>query len=398
MAAAIQVGRPRGVRLAAAVLTAVLLTLFACASSASAAVDPIGSGSAAIGLDPGFVATLKQRGVTIRSSGTAAGDARRTVFPVERGIFNSATGKGAIKLDGGFRFKRRDRSAAVEDLVVNTAWSGLYARVANRHLRLAGLVDWSHARRGFGAAVTVESLKLNRVAARVLNAVLGFERGSGPFRVNQIVGRVRAEEQPRTAAIVPGGEAFFDADPTTLAKLAQVKVETKPIAPTTAQGPASFESPIGGGRIAPDGDEGLVKTSGGIVLVQRLATGAGSILETKVTLWSFRVDLAARTVSAETAVESNASDELNRGALGLSSLADLTPSTARIDSDPLTRTVSMQRAGAALQPVAAEVLNGFVRVYENYLRDQGKSAEEARQEQIVAGDPRGTFSLTAQTR
>ena len=48
--------------------------------------------------------------------------------------------------------------------------------------------------------------------------------------------------------------------------------------------------------------------------------------------------------------------------------------------------------------VLAEVLDGFVKVYEGYLRGQGKTAEEAKPEQIVAGDPLGTFSFTVQTQ
>ena len=65
--------------------------------------------------------------------------------------------------------------------------------------------------------------------------------------------------------------------------------------------------------------------------------------------------------------ESNAETEgkkpLNVGNLGRSSIADLTITSTT--PSPATRTVGVNATGV-IQPVAAEVLEGFVKVYQGY--------------------------------
>ena len=83
--------------------------------------------------------------------------------------------------------------------------------------------------------------------------------------------------------------------------------------------------------------------------------------------------------------ESNAEEPegkkpLNVGNLGRSSIADLT--ITGTTPSPATRTVGVSATGT-IQPVAAEVLEGFVKVYQGYytqvvaqtLRKKSKKAE-----------------------
>ena len=82
-------------------------------------------------------------------------------------------------------------------------------------------------------------------------------------------------------------------------------------------------------------------------------------------------DLSAKTLTVEVIAKSTASPDLNLGNLGRSSIADI--SVAGLVADPATRTISVN-APAVLQPIAAEVLNGFVKVYAGYL-EQGAYLE-----------------------
>jgi hypothetical protein len=140
------------------------------------------------------------------------------------------------------------------------------------------------------------------------------------------------------------------------------------------------------------------------------------------------LDLSAKTVTVEVVAKSNASESLNLGNLGRSSIADLTISG--VTADPAARTVSVN-SSAVLQPISAEVLEGFVKVYQAYYEAGAfikaceaaptqcknpdpniKAAEEAgakkaakeaaekrvEKDHISAGNPLGTFAFTAQTQ
>ena len=107
--------------------------------------------------------------------------------------------------------------------------------------------------------------------------------------------------------------------------------------------------------------------------------------------------------------------------LGRASIADIT--VTDVTADPTTRTVGIN-AAAILQPITAEVLQGFVSVYKAYIEQATflgtcdalpeKCKEPAEQEiakakakeagddaaknEIKSGDALGTFSFTAQTQ
>jgi len=177
-------------------------------------------------------------------------------------------------------------------------------------------------------------------------------------------------------------------------------------------------STCSGGTISPLGTSGTVNSAGGIVLTQVLPTSATTALTTKITLGSIGVDLAAKTASVEVIGESNAESEgkkpLNVGNLGRSSIADLTIGSTT--PSPATRTVTVAASGT-IQAVAAEVLEGFVKVYQGYyaqvvaatLLKEGKATSQAEalalgakaaeaktaNDNIKAGEALGSFSFVA---
>lgn len=429
MTQATQPRMARGTKLPLAALAAALFALLAFAPFASAAADPVESGSATVTLNNGFVKSLKKHGVKILKIKPAKLKGKKVSFRVVGGEMDPTNGAGTLKLGGGLKFKAGKKQAPVKALVIDTKKEGLFAKVAGKKVKLATLAGRSYTRAGFGVALTVKKMKLTKTAAKKLNKKLGFKKGKKPFVGNKKLGSAKAEEQPATVTILPGGNVSFNADQELLLKLKDVETEAKVIAPTIEKGLGNYELPIAGGTIAPSGAAGVVQTAGGLLLTQKLDKGDGSFLETEITLGNMWLDLSAKTVTVEVVLKSNATEDLNRGNLMRSSIADLT--ITGVFADPATRTVSVS-SSAVLQPISAEVLEGFVKVYQAYYEagfyaqfcalaapkncnspdPSEKAAEEAagkaaakeaaekrvEKDHISAGNPLGTFSFTAQTQ
>jgi hypothetical protein len=406
-------------KLPAAILAAALFALLAFAPLASAASDPVASGSATITLKNGFVKSLKQAGVKISKIGSAKVKGNKLTFKVTGGEVDPTTGKGTLNLGGGLKFKHGKKSAPVKGLSLNTNKKGLFGKIAGKKVKITTVGGYTFARAGFGVSMVVKKMKLTNTAAKKLNKKLSTKA----FKGNRLIGSSVAEEQPATVAIVPGGNVSFDANKELLKKLENVKTVVSPIAPTGVKG-TTFEFPISGGSIAPTATAGVVQTVGGAKLFQKLPTSPSTALETEITLGNFWLDLSAHTVSVEVVAKSNASEKLNLGALGRSSIADLTLTGATVTIDATNHKVTVTNAQATLQPVSAEVLQGFVSVYRAYVEAGTRAAvckslpqeckeaaeqeianakakeegEKVEQNHISAGNPLGTFSFTAQTQ
>jgi hypothetical protein len=419
----------RGTKLPLAALAAALFALLAFAPYASATADPVESGSATITLNNGFTKYLKTFGIKTTKIAPAKLKGKKATFPGTGGEVDPTTGGGTVNLGGGLKFKAGKKSAPVKGLVLDTNKKALFAKVAGKKVKLAAVSGYSFTRAGFGVSMTVKKLKLTKAAAKQLNKKLGYAKGKPkPFIANKLMGSAKAEEQPATVALVPGGNVSFNADQELLLKLKDVETNAAVIAPTTEKGFGNYELPITGGNIGPTGAAGQVQTGGGLLLTQKLPTSPTSALETEITLGNMWIDLSAKTVTVEVVAKSNASESLNLGNLGRSSIADLTITGVTVDS--AARTVSVS-SSAVLQPISAEVLEGFVKVYQAYYEagfyiaaceaaptqcnnpdpnvkkaeEEGakKAAKEAAEKKvekdhITAGNPLGTFSFTAQTQ
>lgn len=428
MTEATQPRMARGMRVSAAALAAALFALLAFAPFASSAADPVASGSATVTLKSGFVKSLKKQGVKISKIGSAKVKGNKLTFKVSGGELDPTNGKGTVNLAGGLEFKHGKKSVSVKGLQLNTAKKGLFGKISGAKVKLASISGYSFTRAGFGVSLKITKLKLTNAAAKKLNKKLSTKA----FKGNKLIGSAVAQEEPATVTIIPGGNVNFKANQELLLKLKDVETEAKVIAPTTENGLGNFELPISGGSIAPTATAGQVQTIGGLLLAQKLPTGPSTALETEITLGNMWVDLSAKTVSVEVVAKSNASPSLNLGNLGRSSIADLTLTGASVTIDATNHTVTVQNASATLQPVAAEVLEGFVKVYQAYYeqgfylefcalatpnncesavpaereaeekaaKEEAKKAAEARvaKDHISAGNPLGTFSFTVKTQ
>ncbi len=429
MTQATQPRMARGTKLPLAALAAALFALLAFAPFASATPDPVASGTTTVTLNKGWTNYLKTFGIKIQKIGNAKVTAKKATFKVSGGEMDPTNGLGTLTLSGGLKFKAGKKSATVKALVLDTGKSVLTAKVSGKKVKFANLKGLSYTRNGFGVNVNLKTLKLNGAAAKQLNKKLGYAKGKPkPFIGGKKIGKSSSESQPSTVAIIPGGNVSFKADQELLLKLKDVETNASVIAPTTEKGLGNYELPITGGNIAPSGAAGQVQTAGGLLLTQKLPTGPTTALETEITLGNMWLDLSAKTVTVEVVAKSNASSSLNLGNLGRSSIADLT--ITGVTADPTARTVSVS-SSAVLQPISAEVLEGFVKVYQAYYEagvyaatcgalpnncesadPTEKAGEEAfakakakelaekrvEKDHITAGNPLGTFAFTVQTQ
>jgi hypothetical protein len=418
----------RGKTMPVAIAAAALFALLAFAPLASAATDPVASGTATVTLNGGFKNKLKKYGVKVTQIKPAkwTGGTKAT-FPVTGGELDPTTGLGTVSLGGGLKFKAGKKVANLKSLVINTSKKELSGNVAGKKLKVATLAGWTAARNGFGVNLTIKSLRLTGAAAKQLNKKLGFpikpkpKKKSGkkskragaskaaavPFKANQVLGSSAAETQPSTVAVVPAGNATLALAPSALKKLkhvgtppypegaSPVEVKLAPIAPTAFDVPtltASF--PIGGGTMGPTATAGTLQTLGGLELTQSLeALTADKENVTTLRMQNIWVDLAQKTASVEVVITNPKTPEANLGNLGRASIADVSLVGATVTSDPAAHTVSVQGATATLQAVTAETLN---QVFINGLEKANPAF--AGQEKFAAGDPLGVFSFVAQTQ
>ena len=429
MTEATQPRMARGTKLPMAVLAAALFALLAFAPLASATSDPVESGTTTVTLNKGWTNYLKTFGIKIQKVGNAKVSAKKATFKVSGGSMDPTNGLGTLTLSGGLKFKAGKKSTTMKALVLDTGKSVLTGKVGGKKVKFAKLKGLSYSRNGFGVNVKLKSLKLENAGAKQLNKKLGFAKGKPkPFLAGKNIGKSSSESQPATVAIIPGGNVNFSANQDLLLKLKDVETNASVIAPSTEKGLGTYELPLTGGTVAPTGTAGVVQTAGGLLLTQKLPTSPTTALETEITLGNMYLDLSAKTVTVEVVAKSNASSALNLGNLGRSSIADLT--VTGVTADPATRTVSVSSA-AVLQPISAEVLEGFVKVYQAYYEAGAfikacefaptecknpdpniKAAEEAgakkaakeaaekrvEKDHISAGNPLGTFAFTAQTQ
>ena len=413
----------RGKMLPAGILATALFALMAFAPFASAASDPVGGGTTTVTLNNGWTKYLKTFGIKVQKVGSVKLKGKKATFKNSGGSVDPTTGKGEVTLAGGLKFKAGKKTAKVNALVLNTNKKALFAKVSGKKVKFATVAGWSQTRNGFGVNIKVKKLKLTNAAASNLNKKTGYSKGKPkPFLKNKLVGKGASEVQPGTVTVLPGGVMNLATDPTTIGKLKDVEVTIPVSAPTTEPSPGLYSFPIVGGSLAPNGTAGTAQSAGGLQLLQKLPTSETTFIETEITLGNVWADLSAKTLTVEVIAKSTASKDLDLGNLGRSSIADIT--VTGLVADPATRTISVN-ASTVLQPISAEVLEGFVKVYQGYLEagatlqkcteiapfcdDPTVKAEveagakayaenEVKDDHIVAGAPLGTVAFTAQTQ
>jgi hypothetical protein len=396
------------VRGRASVLTAVAIAVvafasLALASLASAAENPVAAGGkTTITLNSGLLKKLKKSKAKVSGVSPATVSGGKTVvLPIEAGKL-SPEGAGELEHEGGIKIKAGKKSVSVTKLILTTSSSSITAKVGAKTMKFATISGATASRNGFGTNVSVSSLKLTSAAAKELNKKLGLpikakkKKGKkkavkavpAPFKANQVLGGSATETQPKTIGIT-GGSSTLAVDLGSAIKLGSINVELLPVPPTTviSEIPPIVQFPMGsGGSISPDGKQGSVRTSGGLLLKQEPEHIPG---ETKMTLGNIWIELstgrATVEVSVESTVETGPNEKpANLGNLGRASIGALNMTEATIKTDPATHTVTVENGKASLEETTATVLNSVFGKFEG-------------QEPFKAGDPLGVFNFTATT-
>lgn len=399
MTSVTQPERGRGTMLPIVAAAAALIALLVFAPFASAASDPLASGTTTLKLNKGLFKKLKKNDVKVLKVSPATVKNRTVTLPVNPtgSALDPTTGQGTISQSGGLKFKRQKRSVVLKNLVIDTTKKSLSGKIGKKSMKIASVAGLSFTRDGFGVDIGIGKLKLTGKAAKQLNKKLGFSgKDSALFKKNQVIGSSSSATQPSTVAVLASGKANLATDEATVKKFVLpppsglgVTIEAIPPAEKTAvANPFTpiLGFPISGGTIAPNASSGTLQTTGGVKLTQDLGPSG----KTTMTLNAIWVDLGAKTATVEVTVESTVDPKLNLGQLGRISIADINLTGATIKSDPTARTVSVVNAVATLQAVTAATLTSvFGAPYD---------AKSIPHPTFSAGDGLGTFSFTAQTQ
>ena len=274
MTDATQPNKARGKMLPAGIMVAALFALLAFAPFASAASDPVGSGTTTLTLNNGFTKSLKKKGVKVLKVSPTTLKGAKATFKVTGGSVDPTTGAGTVTLSGGLKFKAGKKSATVKGLVLNTTKKSLTGNVGGKKVKFGAVAGYSFSRAGFGVSMKIDKLKLTGPAAKQLNKKLGLKGKKVAFKANAVMGSAKAEEQPLTVTVMPGGNLRLATAEPTIKKLLDVAVKIGTQAPTAEVDPTPthpvYDFPITGGTVAPTATAGTIQSAGGLKLVQNL--------------------------------------------------------------------------------------------------------------------------------
>ncbi len=238
--------------------------LLAAAPAAQAAVD-VSGGTTRLTLDRGTAKALGSLGVKVAPTGAATTQGRHVRFPIGGGSIGPASAAGRIAHRGGLRLSAGGRRIVLKHYVVRVGRKiTLSARVGGSRVTILNLTGKPKvSRSGFGTNVSGLTAKLNRTAARALNATFGVKA----FKRGIPLGKVRVQAEASETELLAQGTTALAIDPAALQAIVGLGITPGVIGPATLDGTtASF--PITGGRAALDLSAATVTHSGGLSLTK----------------------------------------------------------------------------------------------------------------------------------
>ncbi|HEY2055681.1 MAG TPA: HtaA domain-containing protein [Solirubrobacterales bacterium] len=360
---------------------AVVAALLAFVPAANAARDPITGGTTDLHLKKGFIKKLTNLGVGLAGVGTGQVNGGAIHLPVTEGMFDPTNAQGHITSPGGFQLVKGAHSVAVSDVEANTVHGTVRASIAGSKMQLGTFSNPTTGREGFGARVKAGQLVLTQKAADRISNKLGLQ---GSQRINS---RVMSNEfnitVPSTVTLLAQNEATLEGAPAAFKKFAEKGVQIPqgitPIAPAKSPKAGIFSFPITGGIVAPNATSGQVTTAGGVEILKKGKTASPQMKITNVIL-----ELQQKTATVELEILPTP------GQTGRSSIVDLVFPANSIDTNPTTRQITIQKAEAKLQAVAATTLNTVF--------NAGDEKAPPATSEFAAGELFGTFSMTLQAQ
>ncbi len=207
--------RGRGTMLSVVMAAAALIALLAFAPFASAANDPLASGTTTLTLNKNLYNKLGKNGVKVQRYKPATVTNRTVTLSVNGGSLDPTTGKGTIRVSGGFKFTHGKTRVPLKVLAISTAKNFLDGKVGNnKHkIKIATVSGVSFTRNGFGTDVSVKTLKLTGNAAKQLTHKLGLDKSAkgasassadSVFKSGQVMGGSSSTTQPSTVTVLTG--------------------------------------------------------------------------------------------------------------------------------------------------------------------------------------------------
>ena len=303
------------------------------AAPAAQADVRLAGGSTQLTLDKATAKALGSLGVKVAPTGPARAKGRKLTFPIGGGSIDPASAAGTVAHRGGLRLSAGGTRVTLKNYRVTVGKRiTLSAKLGRSRVTILDLTGRPEVTRsGFGTNVTGLTARLNRTAAKALNAAFGVTA----FRKGLALGRVKVAATPAETELLATGTTALAIDPAALQAIAGQGIAPGVIAPATLAG-ATASFPITGGLAALDLSAAEVTHAGGLSLTK----GA-----TVVTLTDYAIRLTPSPQVLAT---------LNAGAEQVALLdLDLTGVTPAVSG----RTVTLAGATAKLTQGAAEALN-----------------------------------------
>jgi hypothetical protein len=325
--------------------------------AAGAAGDPVASGKFRLSVSNSFKEQLARNGVVMKPK----------ALSINSGELNPLTGTGTLTLKGSIRFRHGKRQVVYRKVTAKLDSNGF---LKGNGVKLFSLRGGKIVRNGFGAEVTGVKAKFLPKAARKINHKLDLH---SLRRVS--AGEVFVSEQPETVEVT-GGKAHLVPNPDlngssgTLASrlpnhcifglsgVAVVSPGQRIGAPATP----TFDFPLTGGSISPEGTDGAVDSAGGVEITNTHSTGGTTmycddmpqvpLATLRQTDYSF--NLLKNYLSAHVVVSGTVPTVGDRG-VGIGS--NLYPGNATVSADPDAHTVTIKGIVIRINGAAALVLN-----------------------------------------
>jgi hypothetical protein len=364
---------------------AAAIALLAFASSASAARDPISSGTTDLHMKNGFLRKLANLGVTVQPLGVSTVSGKKIGLSVRDGMLDPTDAKGFLETRGGFKLELGGRGVPVTQVVVNSASMSVSAKIAKARMQLGVLTPPTFSREGFGANFKAVKLSLTEKATRRISNRLGL-RGSKRLNPGRALSNLYSTAQPETVTVLPkGSSATLKLSAAAIEKFVAKGVKEAEgitaIAPATEPKPTSFQLPVKAGTLALDAGMGALETTGGLQVLKE-----GESFSPTLRLRNVSIDFTQRAATAELELLPKPPFP---GPAGRSAVVSVTLPPDSVTVDPVSRTIVIQGPEARLQAGTASTLND---VFNQPAPPPPPSSN------FVVGDPLGTFSLTLQAQ
>src|ERR1700709_1782886 len=172
MSESTRLGRGRGEMLPGAIRDVALVAMLAIAPLASAAPDPIASGTTTLTINGGFNKSAKKAGIKITAVKPSKIKGTKATFAVTGGEIEPTTGAGTVTHSGGLKITWGKKSVTLKSLTIDTKGKSISAKVGGKTVKVASLAGTSTARLGFVAAFNAKKVKLTKAGANALTSKL----------------------------------------------------------------------------------------------------------------------------------------------------------------------------------------------------------------------------------